>query len=191
MLIDKIREEIGDKLYMTTTELIELGVSKSSISYLVSTGKIYRVSRGLYSLENGFEDTMYVLQNRYKIGVFSHESALYIHGLTDQIPENHVMSVPKNYKVTKATGIVFKYVDRKMLNFGAETKTTDFGHEISIYNIERTICDIIKSDTKMEPYVVNNAIRQYLITAKLSKLMIYAARIGIENKVRRKLEVLL
>lgn len=191
MLIDRIREKIGEKLYITTKELIEMGVSKSSISYLVSTGKINRISRGIYSLENDFIDVMYVLNNKYSIGVFSHESALYIHGLTDQIPEIHVMSVPKNYKVSKTNGIMFKYVDRTILNLGAEVKITEFGHQIKVYNVERTICDIIKSDTKMEPYIVNSAIRQYLETAKLSKLMLYAAKIGVENKVRRKLEVLI
>jgi predicted transcriptional regulator of viral defense system len=191
MLIDRIREKIGEKLYITTQELIEMGVSKSSISYLVSTGKIKRISRAIYSLENDFIDVMYVLNNKYSIGVFSHESALYIHGLTDQIPEIHVMSVPKNYNVSKTNGIVFKYVDRTILNLGAEVKTTEFGHQIKVYNVERTICDIIKSDTKMERSIVNSAIRQYLETAKLSKLMLYAAKIGVENKVRRKLEVLI
>lgn len=191
MLIDVIKEKIGEGLYITAKELNELGISKSSVSYLVSTGKLYRASRGVYSLENGMEDTMYLLHNKYKVGVFSHESALYTHGLTDRIPETHVMSVPKNYKVAKTGGIAFKYVDRSVLNFGVETHKTDFGHEISVYNVERTICDIIKSDTKMEPYIVNNAIRQYLVSAKLAKLMIYASKLGIENKVRKKLEVLL
>jgi len=193
MLIEKIRRFMGEKIYVTTKELLEIGISKSSISRLTSTGKLIRVSRGVYSLESNLIDVMYILHSKYKIGVFSHESALYIHGLTDRNPETHVLTVSRNYKVIKSAeySVQFKYVDKSILNLGKEIKLSDMGNRIPVYNIERTICDIIKSDTKMEPYVVNQAIRQYVQKGKLSKLMIYAAKMGIEKKVRKKLEVLI
>jgi predicted transcriptional regulator of viral defense system len=193
MLIDEIKEKIGEKIYISTKELIELGAAKSSISYLVSSGKLKRVSRGIYSLEDDFADVMFLLHSKYKSGVFSHESALYLHTLTDQIPEIHTLSVARNYSVqaSKDYKVQFKYIDKKILNLGVEMKKTDMGNEIPVYNIDRTICDIIRSDSKMDPYVVNNAIRQYMETGKLSMLMIYAAQMGIEKKVYRKLEVLL
>lgn len=66
-----------------------------------------------------------------------------------------------------------------------EYKLSDMGNEIPVYDVERTICDIIKSDTKMDSYVVNSAIRQYVKNGKLSKLMVYASKMGIEKKLER------
>ncbi len=193
MLIDKIRETMGDRAYISTKELLDMGIAKSSISRLASEGKLIRVSRGLFSIEDDFIDEMYVLHNRYKSAVFSHESALYLHGLTDRNPEIHVMTVGRNFKAPfrKEYRVQFKYVDKAVLALGMEYKMSDLGNEIPVYDVERTICDIIKSDTKMDSYVVNSAIRQYVKKGKLSKLMIYASKMGIEKKVRKKLEVLI
>lgn len=193
MLIDRIKETMGERAYISTKELLVMGMSKSSISRLVSEGKLIRVSRGLYSIDDDFIDEMYVLHNRYKTAIFSHESALYLHGLTDRNPDIQVMTVGRNYKATplKEYRVRFKYVDKAVLALGMEYKLSDMGNEIPVYDIERTICDIIKSDTKMDSYVVNTAIRQYVRKGKLSKLMIYASKMGIEKKVRKKLEVLI
>lgn len=193
MLIDVIKERFKENTYISTKELIDADVSKSSISYLVSTGQIRRISRGIYSINDKFDDTMYLLHCKYKMAVFSHESALYIHDLTDQVPEIYDLTVARNYKVnpTKEFKIKFKYVDKKVLNLGVEMKDTGMGNKVPVYNVERTICDIIRSDSKIESYVVNNAIRKYMLSAKLSKLMIYAKKMNIENKVKKKLEVLL
>ena len=103
------------------------------------------------------------------------------------------MTVYRNYKVEKKEEfkVQFKYVDKSILSLGVEIKETEMGNEIPVYNIERTICDIIKSDTKMDSYVVNQAIRRYVENGKLSKLMICASKMGIGKKVRKKLEVLI
>ncbi|MEA1974032.1 MAG: type IV toxin-antitoxin system AbiEi family antitoxin domain-containing protein [Bacillota bacterium] len=193
MIIDNIDKEMGEKTYISTRELINLGISKASISRLVSKGDLIRVERGLYCRQDIIHDIMFILHHKYKQGVFSHESALYIHGLTDRNPTFHVMSVPRNYRVTKSKkyNIEFKYVDKSMLNLGLKMYLSNMGNMIPVYDIERTICDIIKSDTKMDSYEVNSAIRKYASKKKFSKLMLYAKKLGIERKVRKKLEVLL
>lgn len=193
MLINKINEVIRDDIYIKTQKLLEIGISKSSISRLADKGDLIRVSRGIYSIRDEFKDIMFLLHNKYKVGVFSHESALYLHGLTDHNPEVHVMTVTRNYKTIKSSEfkVQLKYVDKSILKLGMEINHTDMGNEIPAYNIERTICDIIKSDTKMDAYVVNYALREFALKAKFSKLMIYAKKLGIEKKVRKKMEVLL
>ncbi len=193
MLIQKIQQAIGKNTYISTKRLLNIGISKSSISRFVKNGDLIRVSRGLYSINDELDDIMYILHNIYKTGVFSHESALYLHGLSDRKPEIHVMTVYRNYKVEKKEEfkVQFKYVDKSILSLGVEIKETEMGNKIPVYNIERTICDIIKSDTKMDSYVVNQAIRRYIENGKLSKLMIYASKMGIEKKVRKKLEILI
>ncbi len=190
---NKIEDFFKEKEYLTTAELIKKGISKSSISLLVKKGKLVRVSQGLYTLENEIIDTMYVLHMVYGVAIFSHESALYLHGLIDRNLEKNVMTVYRSYKVKNNDNfdIQFKYVDKLILELGVEYRETDMGNKVPVYNLERTICDIIKNDSKMDASVVNNALREYMTKAKLSKLMIYASKMGIENKVKKKLEVLL
>lgn len=193
MLIDKINEAIGENTYITTQKLLEIGISKSSISRLVSKGSLVRATRGIYSIGDEFDDIMFLIHNKYKAGVFSHESALYLHGLTDRNPEVHVMTVARNYKINKSEEfkVKFKYAEKSKLQLGIEIKHTDMGNEVPVYNVERTICDIIKNDTKMDSYVVNYALREFALKSKFSKLMIYAKKLGIEKKVRKKMETLL
>lgn len=45
MLIDKINEAIGENTYITTQKLLEIGISKSSISRLVSKGSLVRATK--------------------------------------------------------------------------------------------------------------------------------------------------
>lgn len=182
-----------DETMLTTKKILENGISKSTLGRLIKMGELQRVARGLYTLPNELHDLMYILHQKYKKGVFSHESALYIHGMTDRNPETHVMTVYRNYNVKKSEKypVNFKYVSSDVLDLGVEWMETDFGNKIPVYNIERTICDIIRSDTKMDSYVVNYALREFASKAKFSKMMLYAEKLGIANKVRKKLEVLL
>jgi predicted transcriptional regulator of viral defense system len=152
MLRDKIEEAISGKLYISVKELHKIGVSKSSISRLTDNGSLIRVARGVYSLRDDSKDNKYLIHNKYKIGVFSHNSALYFHNLIDHDPDVKVMTVNWNYKLSTdgKFNVKFKYVDKKILRLGMEMRSTSFGHKVPVYNVERTICDVIKSDTKMD-----------------------------------------
>jgi predicted transcriptional regulator of viral defense system len=193
MKVDEVNRVLKEKKYMTRQELLDLGVSDSLMSRWVQTGKLNRVSRGIYSCEEDLMDIMYLLQQKYKRAIFSHESALYLHDLSDRIPETHVMTVYRNYNVKKneITPVVFRYVDEKVHGLAVIEMNTIFGNRVKVYDVERTICDVIRSETKMEKYTVNVAIRQYAKTAKFSKLMIYAKQMGIEKIVMKKIDVLL
>jgi len=193
MNVNEVSRALKEKKYMTRQELLNLGVTDSILSRWVQMGKINRVSRGIYSYEEDVIDIMFLLQQKYKRAIFSHESALYLHDLSDRIPETHVMTVYRNYNVRKndMTPVVFRYVDEKIHGLGVMEMDTMFGNRVLAYNVERTICDIIRSETKMEKYTVNFALREYAKVAKFSKLMIYAKQMGLEQIVMRKMEVLL
>lgn len=70
---------------------------------------------------------------------------------------------------------------------------TNFGNEVRVYDIDRTICDIIKMKEKMDIQVFQTAIKEYMLnkSKNLNNLIIYSQKMNIEKKVRMYTEVLL
>lgn len=76
---------------------------------------------------------------------------------------------------------------------GLTTGKTIFGREIRCYDMERTICDILRSRNQMDVAIVTDAIKKYSRrkNKNLPLLMRYAERFGVANLIRRYMEVLL
>ncbi|MCH4891114.1 abortive phage infection protein [Acidaminobacter sp. JC074] len=180
---------------ITVKDALKLGISRSSLYRLKDKGKLQLISSGVFSLMNEIPDVMFIIHNRCRQGVFSHESALYLHDLTDRTPASHVLTVPANYNTSsmKDLPVSFKYVKPQVIDLGRIKMISPQGNEILVYDIERTICDVIKNKSNMDKYLVNNALRLYAERrkSKFSLLMIYAKKLGIEKKVLDTMEVLI
>lgn len=70
---------------------------------------------------------------------------------------------------------------------------TSFGHAVPVYDMERTICDLLRSRNNIEIQVFQDALKQYARRKdkNLRVLMKYAALFRVENILRPYLEVLL
>jgi len=189
-----VKLKLEDDEIITTKELIELGVDKSALSRWVSQGKLERIARGIYTFPETLVDNLYVLQLRCKLGVFSHETALYMHGLSDRTPLDNVMTVPSGYNVDsfKNDPVTFKYIDKKFIKLGTTKMKTSYGHEVMVYDLERTICDIIRNRESMDKAIVNAALREYqtLKRAKPAKLSIYARKLEMQSIISKVMGVL-
>lgn len=190
-------EELLDKNegILLTKEIIEAGISKQLLSKYVKKGYIERVAQGVYLSKDTFEDEMYVLQARSKKVVFSHETALFLHELTDRDPLQYTITLPSGYNATKFkdNGAYVYFIKEDLLSLGVEDKKTPFGRTIRVYNKERTICDIVRSRNAIDPSVVNDGIRRYLSEKEknIPKLMRYAKKFRVEKIIRQYVEVLL
>ena len=91
------------------------------------------------------------MQCKYPKIVYSHETALFLHGLTDRTPFEYSATVPGSYKVVNNLSEDFKiyYIKNELRALGITDGTTSFGNRIKQYNVERTICDIIRSRNKI------------------------------------------
>jgi len=54
--------------------------------YLEDKGLIVKSVRGVYILPEVWDDEMFNLQSRFKRGIYSHETALFLWDLTDRTP---------------------------------------------------------------------------------------------------------
>lgn len=180
---------------LLTKEIVEAGISKQLLSKYVKKGYIERVAHGVYLSKDAFEDEMYVLQARSEKAVFSHETALFLHSLTDRDPLQYTITLPSGYNATKFkdNGVYVYFIKKDLLDLGVEDGQTPFGRSIRVYNKERTICDIVRSRNVIDPAIVNDGIKRYLSEKEknIPKLIQYAEKFRVEKIIRQYVEVLL
>ena len=119
-------------------------------------------------------------------------NALYFHNMTEEFPYNYTVTVPQNYHVDTVNEKcnVF-YVSNEIYEIGLTEVETPNGVKVKSYDIERCICDIIRSKNRMDSEHVKHSIREYLKRKdkNLIKLSNYADKMGIKDNVMKYLEV--
>lgn len=93
----------------------------------------------------------------------------------------------------KAEGVKVYTVKKELIDLGITDAQTPFGHAVPVYDMERTICDLVRSRNNMEVQTLQGALKQYTRRKEknLRKLMQYAAAFRVEKILRQYLEVLL
>jgi len=68
-----------------------------------------------------------------------------------------------------------------------------FGRKVTVYNKERTICDIIRNRNNMDIAILNEGIKRYLGSKdkNISLLLSYAKELRVQKIARRYMEILL
>ena len=191
-LIALINEHNG---IILTKHVTEAGIPRTYISELVKNGVLERLERGVYIKKDNFDDEMYRLQAKYTSAIFSHDSALFLHDLSDRDPLQYSVTVPAGYNSQniQATGVKVFSIKKELYDIGLTTGRTVFGREIKCYDMERTICDIIRSRNQMDIAIVTDAIKGYSKRKdkNLPQLMRYAEKFRVTKLLRSYMEVLL
>ncbi len=180
--------------YLTTKKVVENNIPKVYLTKLVKANIISRVTRGLYTNNEALETDYMILQNKSKHVVFSNLTALYLHGYSERIPNVYNISVPQGYKgvLQNMNNVKLFYINKSDFNLGVITLKDENKNNIKVYDLERTICDIIKNKDKLDAELVNKAIRKYFYSKEKDsiKLYDYAKQMNILEKVKAMIEVL-
>lgn len=174
----------------------EHGIDNKVLQRLCNDGDIERISRGIYLDANFIEDEYLVMQLRCKQCIFSHETALYLHGLSDRNPIVLTVTVPSGHNtrlIEEKSKYRFFYIKKDLHEMGLISVKSNFGNSIKAYDIERTICDCIKKRNELDSDLVVSAIKAYmrLSNKNLPKLLEYADVLNVRREVRQYMEVLL
>ena len=165
------------------------------LQMMVAEGKLERVDRGVYVSIDAIEDEMYAMQTKYPKLIYSHETALYLHGLSDRTPFEYSASVPSGYKVVESVADRFKiyYIKKELHELGLETMKSSHGNPIRAYDVERTVCDLIRSRSRIDVQILNDALKRFvkLKSADHSILLEYARKLKVEAVLKSYLEVLI
>lgn len=194
--IEKIEKLLNKRNgIITTSEVEELGINSRILTRMIERGIIERVARGIYISVNTIEDTYFITQAICKKGIFSHETALYFHDLCDRTPIRYQLTIPSYYntKLLKDKSYDFFYLKDELYKIGIIEMKTPYGNKVKVYDLERTICDIIRNKKKIEIALFTDAMKRYAERKDRNsiKLHKYAKLFNIEDEVRKYLEVLL
>lgn len=180
---------------VTAAILSDKGILRGNLKKLVDEGKLEKTARGVYILPEIWEDEFVNLQARFKKGIFSNETALFLWDLTDRTPNKYDMTFPHNYNLTnvKSEGVNCSRVKQEWYTEGKTQLESSGGNKITVYNMERTLCDILRKRGGINTGIITEAFKRY--TARNDKniplLSEYAKRFRVEEKVRSYLEVLI
>ena len=180
---------------ITAQQVSSSGLSRGSLKYLVDKGFLERTSRGVYILPEILEDELFNLQTRFKKGIYSKETSLFLHDFTDRTPHKFHMTFPINYNTTvlKSENVSFDRVKSDLYEVGVVEIKTPSGNTVRSYGIERTLCDILKGRSHTDIQIISEAFKRYSKsgTKNIPRLSEYAKLFKVEKKVRSYLEVLL
>ncbi|MBQ2865167.1 MAG: hypothetical protein IJE90_01440 [Clostridia bacterium] len=171
------------------------GISKAMLCKLCKEDKIHRIVRGQYILPDDMQDELLSISNRSDKIVFSHETALYLHGISDRTPFEHTVTAPTGCIPSSAIKAECKvyYIKPELFKLGKTRLKTPAGNEVPAYDLERTVCDVIRSRNKMGTETFLAALKLYAANPNkdLNKLNSYAKKMRVSNVLRQYLEVLL
>lgn len=192
ILTDTIRQIMNINNGMLSTRMIELlNISRQYLSIMENNNDIEKVSRGIYLSPSAFEDSYFSFQQKYKKAIFSHMNALYFYGMTEEFPYNYTVTVPQSYHVDTVNEKcnVF-YVSDDIYELGIVEIETPNGNKVRAYDIERCICDIVRSKGRMDLEQVKKTIKQYMQCKDkdMVKLSEYSKKMGINKKVMEMVE---
>lgn len=190
-------EEIAENQNGTllSSDLDENGIPRAYLSMMVAEGDLEKVGRGVYVISNQIEDEMYIFQKKYPNIIYSHETALFLHDLSDRTPANYSATVPSGYKVVTNLSDRFKmyYVKKDLHELGVIEGETPFGNTIMLYNIERTLCDLLRSRSRIDIQIFSDAFQKVMKDKQIDYMLLleYARKLRVENVLNTYMEVLL
>ena len=171
------------------------GISKAMLYKLCKEDKIHRIVKGQYILPDDMQDELLSISKRSDKIIFSHETALFLHGISDRTPFEHTVTAPSGCIPSAAIKEACKvyYIKPELFDLGRTILRTPAGNNVQAYDLERTICDVIRSRNKLGTETFLAALKMYAASSKknLNKLNTYAKQMRVEKVLRQYLEVLL
>ncbi|SCA63041.1 Uncharacterized protein SCG7109_AH_00190 [Chlamydiales bacterium SCGC AG-110-M15] len=143
----KILAPLLKRPYFTSKEARGLGIPSSALGYYVKTGRLKRISRGVYqstdfngSISIRWED---LIEAVYSIsgGIICLISALAIYELTEEMPRLHWIAISNTTSAKESSSIkIMRFRDVRL----GKTEVDLKGVKVPIFNRERCIIDAFR-----------------------------------------------
>lgn len=178
-----------------TKTAAQRGISKAMLYKLCKEGEILRIAKGQYILPEDLQDELLSVSRRSENIIFSHETALFLHGISDRTPFEHTVTAPSDCTPSAAIKSECRvyYIKPELFSLGKTVLKTPFGNIVPAYDLERTVCDIVRSRNKVGTETFLAALKLYAASPQkdLNKLYAYAKQLRVSKVPRQYLEVLL
>ena len=173
---------------ITTKNAERHGFSRTILYNLNKKGVIQRIAHGQYVVVGEHPDHLLSIGMRSSRLIFSHETALWLHGLSDRTPDLYSVTAPSGRVPSNALRgeCKYYYMDPRRFELGKTTVTTPYGNTVTAYDLERTICDCVRSRNRLDKEMVLNALKQYAARKDRNpeKLRSYAEKLCSAKAIR-------
>jgi len=182
-----------NKGVVLTKNVTEIGCSRATLAKMVKEGVLTQIQRGVYVTDEGYIDDFFLLQQIFKKGIFSHETALYLLGFSDRVPPQITMTFGFGTSTSRMKNEGIKPI-MVSNNFDVgRISLNRNGMEIFVYEIERTLVDLLKPKYSSDFEQLIPALKKYAQYEKrdINKLFRYSKIFGVEHQMRNYMGVLL
>ena len=179
---------------ITASEVAENSIDSWYLTDMVRNGELERVTRGVY-IDSSYDnyDELYIFQLQNKVCIYSYQTALYLHGLTERLPFSNDVTVYQGYNTWRIKDKVIPHqVKKEWYEIGITEVKTEIGNIVTTYDMERTLCDIVRDRKNQDPEIFSKAWNFYLKkdSKDIWKLRKYADIFGISKQIEDILEVI-
>lgn len=191
-----LKEYLENYSIITNKDAENLGYGRHVLSDLNNRDVLERLRPGVYQVKGEIVDDFLLISSNSTRMVFSNQTALYLHDLSDRTPNIFHISVPQGYNAShikkRYENLQIHYVKKDLFEIGLIQVQTPMGNLVPAYDRERTICDIIIDREKIDKQIFSDGIRRYFKSSNknLRKLIKYSRLFKIEEEVKRYIEVL-
>lgn len=192
--VDQLLEKFNGNI--SWKQINDARISPTTIYRMVESGELEQAYRGLFVGASDFEDTEFLIQQRFQKGIISYDSALAIHGLSNIMPEKIHVSFPQGYhlkkKVLEELPIMPHYVKEEYYVLGIATAESAMGNQLRVYNKERTLCDIWNPWSRITEEYRFEAVKEYMESKDrdIPKLLDYMDKLPIKRSLQDYIQIL-
>lgn len=178
-----------------TTYFQQAGFHNTYLSELNEEGRLVRLKAGLYiAVETQTVSGFYEIQLALPAAVICLASALTHYELTTYEPPAVHVAIPRDDRTLppEFPPIQKFSFGKKRYNLGITLEQIE-GHEIQMYDREKTICDAIRYRSFLGQEVINEAVRNYLREqgSNVDRLIEYSHLLGVEGPVKMHLSLMI
>ena len=124
-------------------EINELYGYPLKVREALERGDIYRIKRGFYSNKPRVNPFLYIV-TKYPYAIITMDTAFYIYGLTDIIPDKTFLATLRNATRICDAGVVQVFLSESVFEPGKSSLEYD-GVSITIYNRERMLIEVLRN----------------------------------------------
>ena len=175
---------------MKTSELNSIGLNYRQIQKLIDDQIIEKIKHGYYILYNSFPREEVIIARMFPDTVIYLESALFYYKYSDRVPSSWQIAVnkhsyPKKYNISYIK-IKPYFIKEDYRKIGINTILID-NVEVKIYDKNKTICDVLRYENKIDNEVFTNAIKNYINDNEkdIRSLMKYGDKLNVTNKIQK------
>ena len=173
----------------TRTECLEKYGSDYYINRLVEEGKLFRVDKGIFS-EKEHVPELALLSFKYPKAIITMETAFYLYGLTDEVPDVCSMATKREAAPIADNRVKQVFMPKELLGLG--TTTMDYqGYDIQIFDRERLLVELVRYKSKL-PFAYYKEVlgnyRRILPQLNSEKIRNYAEAVPKSDMVIRTLK---